>query len=132
MLFTAMYSPERWRSLAQDLKRWDLRLLPKSASVTLPAIQSLDLLLTPEVDQERPLTKGKWSVSYAFQAITCADAIDTSGVTTEMVFLEMVGVTRVVSQICMLVFARCYSFIFDISCAVGPRWGDVCVLRYCL
>ncbi|KAG8702411.1 hypothetical protein FRC09_004743 [Ceratobasidium sp. 395] len=105
-VFQGMYGPATWRQLAVDLKtRWDHLVTFMSNTSTKRSNQ------TPEpaqrstsarnVDvQTRQTTPGNPDPppDYAFQAITCADAVDPGDVTTKMVFDELVRVTREVSS----------------------------------
>ncbi|KAG8701909.1 hypothetical protein FRC09_005064, partial [Ceratobasidium sp. 395] len=110
ILFQGMYTPTGWTKLAEELKaKYDF-LASNMRSSTKRSTHNHKRRRTPpgsvEV-QARQNTQANPDPPpvYSIQAITCADAVDAGNVTTQMVFDEMVRVTREASQM------------------FGPRWG---------
>ncbi|QRV95978.1 Abhydrolase domain-containing protein [Ceratobasidium sp. AG-Ba] len=109
-LLNGMYTPKQWPQLAETLLETYLAVTSSSSSnakrssipkTSLSPVRR-DLLLR----QQGGPNQSEPAPSYAFQAVTCADAIDTGNVTTKMVWDELVRVTRAVSPL------------------FGPIWGD--------
>jgi hypothetical protein len=98
-LLTAMSSPNKWLDLAVGLGKCNTRLPAKVASRFPFSERELDIRQAQDICQP---TIGYPSQAklYANQAITCGDAVDQGGVTTRMVFEELVNVTRKVSRTC--------------------------------
>ncbi|KAG8698244.1 hypothetical protein FRC09_007334 [Ceratobasidium sp. 395] len=104
-LFQGMYGPATWRQLAEDLRtRWDhlVTIMNNTPTRRYDPVFKLTRRIIParNVDvQVRQTTPGNPDPppDYAFQAITCADAVDPGDVTTKMVFDELVRVAREVS-----------------------------------
>ncbi|KAG9119040.1 hypothetical protein FRC07_006157 [Ceratobasidium sp. 392] len=92
-LFQGMYAPAQWKDLAVALKgRWDTIV----SAMGPPAKRSASLSKLDWVDL-RTRQNSEAPPDYAIYAITCADAVDPSNVTTQMVFDYLVKVTREVS-----------------------------------
>ncbi|CAE6465220.1 unnamed protein product [Rhizoctonia solani] len=107
-LYQGMYTPTKWPQLAEQGAAFvnffhNISLLPSSTKRSIPA---------PMFDIKRRQTANNGTTTndpapdYAFQGVTCADAVDAGNVTTKDVFDFLVKVTREVSQM------------------FGPMWGD--------
>ncbi|KAG9122808.1 hypothetical protein FRC07_000644 [Ceratobasidium sp. 392] len=121
MLFNGMYAPTQWPELAKNLSTiHDFIVTNMSPSgnpgnsstpdnssrkraINLPVSRRSPLV--PLTRRQSPTNNSNPAPDYAFQAVTCADAIDAGNVTTQMVFDELVRVTR------------------DVSPMFGPMWG---------
>ncbi|KAG8730885.1 hypothetical protein FRC12_020025 [Ceratobasidium sp. 428] len=106
MLYTGMYTPTRWPKLAQDLADITAAVNNLTSSTALKArsLRSMSSVL-----QNRQTSNGSSvdpAPDYAFQAVTCGDAMDAGNTTTKDVFDSLVYVTQTVSQM------------------FGPYWGD--------
>ncbi|KAG8721708.1 hypothetical protein FRC09_007499 [Ceratobasidium sp. 395] len=105
-LYLGMYTPTRWPQLAQDLAELNAAFSNLTSSTPLKArsLQPMDSALrnrqTSNSSSEDP------APDYAFQAVTCGDAMDAGNTTTKDVFDFLVYVTQTVSQM------------------FGPWWGD--------
>ncbi|KAG9124182.1 hypothetical protein FRC07_012567, partial [Ceratobasidium sp. 392] len=105
ILFQGMYSPMGWPKLAEDLKKkYDFLVSNKQTSTkrsTSPLSPRRQYIPTGNVDvqtrQSAPANPDP-APDYSIQAITCADAVDPRNTTTQMVFDEMVRVTRDLGQ----------------------------------
>ncbi|KAG9118282.1 hypothetical protein FRC07_007277 [Ceratobasidium sp. 392] len=115
LLLSYMYIPKYWSTLAQKLL--GISEFLASASNTSPnntrRILEFDMPSPRPFLRRHPLAARQSSSnssdpapSYALQAVTCADAIDPGNVTTQILFEELVRVTRKVSPM------------------FGPIWGD--------
>ncbi|KAG8744376.1 hypothetical protein FRC10_010263 [Ceratobasidium sp. 414] len=114
LLFQGMYQPTGWPKLATTLMTyWDFLSQNSAAtkrSLPLPHTENVErgFIPTRNVDvqaRQDPQANSDPAPVYSIQAITCADAVDAGNTTTQMVFDEMVRVTRDVSQM------------------FGPSWG---------
>ncbi|QRV81714.1 Abhydrolase domain-containing protein [Ceratobasidium sp. AG-Ba] len=112
-IFGGMYGPEYWPFLAEKLVHFSEFLAHASATNPNNTKRALDFeLARPRPLRRHPLMPRQASnesdpaPDYAFQAVTCADAVDAGNVTTQMVFDELVRATRQVSPM------------------FGPIWGD--------
>ncbi|KAG8790144.1 hypothetical protein FRC12_012673 [Ceratobasidium sp. 428] len=115
MLFQGMYTPTLWPELAKNLSDIAQFLTTNFSSSGNPRNSStkrsthVPLLrresLSPLTRRQNPTNDSDPAPDYAFQAVTCADAVDPGNVTTRMVFDELVRVTR------------------DVSPMFGPMWG---------
>jgi hypothetical protein len=101
LLFSGMYRPTEWPKLAEDIKS-AAAVLINATSETPPTKRSFELPHTPALRRQGSSNSSDPAPDYAFQAVTCSDAIDAGNVTTQMVFDELVRVTRDVSQMCKL------------------------------
>ncbi|KAG9106063.1 hypothetical protein FRC07_008976 [Ceratobasidium sp. 392] len=115
LLFGYMYGPTNWPFLARNL----LAISEFLANASNTSPNSTKRVLDFDMPSPRPflrrhsLTARQNSSNssdpapdYAFQAVTCADAVDPGNVTTQMVFEELVRATR------------------EVSPMFGPMWGD--------
>ncbi|KDQ17321.1 hypothetical protein BOTBODRAFT_30137 [Botryobasidium botryosum FD-172 SS1] len=120
-----MYRPTEWPSLAQNLLDMYTQVKTGNApSTPRPRFKfhrrdSTDPSTTPTPDPD-PTTQP--APSYAFQAITCADAIDSENATTKDVFDEIVRVSRVISPL--------FGPSFGDAGFYCHRWGARAVERF--
>ncbi|KAG9092827.1 hypothetical protein FS749_015411 [Ceratobasidium sp. UAMH 11750] len=106
LLFSGMYQPTGWPKLAETLKTyWDFLQGSSASKRSLPLPPIDHLKRAGNVARQTPEANSDPAPVYSIQAITCADAMDPGNVTSQMVFDEMVRVTREVSQM------------------FGPSWG---------
>ncbi|CAE7050036.1 unnamed protein product [Rhizoctonia solani] len=126
LLFKGMYTPTQWPDLAEQgaqlvAAAQDLSLLSNSTHVKR-------LLRAPLVDIDRRQSTTNVTndrdpaPDYAFQGVTCADAIDAGNVTTKDVFDFLVKVTREVSQM--------FGPLFNDGGLYCHRWPVRAVERY--
>ncbi|KAG8707836.1 hypothetical protein FRC11_007094 [Ceratobasidium sp. 423] len=112
-LYQGMYTPTKWPELAEqgatfvDFFR-NISLLPSSTkrSVGAPIFDIGRRQTANNGTTSNTTTTNDPAPDYAFQGVTCADAVDAGNVTTKDVFDFLVKVTREVSQM------------------FGPMWGD--------
>ncbi|EUC55050.1 hydrolase, putative [Rhizoctonia solani AG-3 Rhs1AP] len=94
LLWVGMYEPRKWPGLAQDLAQIAAALSNSSNSsstvksrILSPRTQSIPFIRRDNTSSFDPAT------SYAFQAITCVDAIDAGNSTTRQGFKAVVELT---------------------------------------
>ncbi|KAG8740391.1 hypothetical protein FRC11_000286, partial [Ceratobasidium sp. 423] len=112
LVYSGMYSPTDWPRLAEQLVSiheflsnttsesnytHTKRSFPPSLSTILPRQSTTTTSNTTNKDP---------APDYAFQGVTCADAVDAGNTTTKDVFDFLVHITRTVSPM------------------FGPQWGD--------
>ena len=95
-----MYQPTAWPQLAEKLAGWAELLDNLTATATAsPTRRSFTEFLRP-VQKRQTANNTEPAPNYAFQGVTCGDAIDSGNVTTKDVFDLLVQVTRTVSPMC--------------------------------
>lgn len=101
-----MYTPTTWPKTAETLATY-AEFLHKALGTSnstvkrsLPTLPDLERRQTNSTNDDDP------APDYAFQGVTCADAIDAGNVTTKDVFDFLVTVTRTVSQMCRSMLLR--------------------------
>ncbi|KAG8793836.1 hypothetical protein FRC12_001466 [Ceratobasidium sp. 428] len=99
-LFRGMYTPKSWRVLAQRLEACWKWLNGGNAT---PPEGGCKALISGQDEKPRAARLNE-PPAYGLQAVTCADAIDAGGVTTQTVFEMMGNMTK-------------------INPLFGPRWG---------
>ncbi|KAH7341643.1 TAP-like protein-domain-containing protein [Rhizoctonia solani] len=108
LIYQGMYSPARWPDLAEQLAKIHEFFADAShgsqTKRSLPA--SLVDILPRQSNTNNNATNDDPAPDYAFQGVTCADAVDAGSTTTKDVFDFLVHVTRTVSPM------------------FGPSWGD--------
>lgn len=102
LIFHAMYSPTQWVDLANQLYKLadamyngntsKKRALERSIMDTAPGPFGLPRKVKRQSDET--------TYDYAFQAITCADAMDSGNTTTVDIFNEIIYGAQTVSQMC--------------------------------
>lgn len=142
-IYQGMYTPTNWPALAQSLAEvaafldhtsstnnstfnstddnnvtttverrslrspiFDFPILPRDTSTNNNTSNSTNTNTTT-TDDPAP--------DYAFQGVTCGDAIDAGDVTTKNVFDYLVNVTRTVSQMCMRDFIFSVPSVADLA-----------------
>lgn len=99
-----MYTPSKWSELADQGAQ--LVAVAQNLSLLSNSTHVKRLILEPLFDIGRRQSTTNATTSrdpapdYAFQGVTCADAVDPGNVTTKDVFDFLVKVTREVSQMC--------------------------------
>ncbi|KEP46989.1 putative hydrolase [Rhizoctonia solani 123E] len=108
MIYSGMYGPANWPKLAEQLATMHEFLSnATSGSQTKRSLtESLIDILSGETPATGDATTSDEAPDYAFQGVTCADAIDAGNTTTKDVFDFLVHITRTVSPM------------------FGPQWGD--------
>ncbi|CAE6461451.1 unnamed protein product [Rhizoctonia solani] len=108
LIYQGMYSPSRWPDLAKQLAQIHEFFADAShgsqTKRSLPA--SLVDVLPRQSTTTNNTTNDDPAPDYAFQGVTCADALDAGNTTTKDVFDFLVHITRTVSPM------------------FGPSWGD--------
>jgi hypothetical protein len=108
-LMGALYQPKSWPTLAHCLTVYEMGMRSDAFVNELDLAFCSSSIATIQRDGGNGSNK---PVSYAFQAVTCADAIDAGGVTTKMVLTEILGVGLVVDQICKQLYPSLRSVRF--------------------
>ncbi|CAE6440885.1 unnamed protein product [Rhizoctonia solani] len=109
-VYSGMYGPSNWPSLAKELAgihEFLQNVSSRSSSTQTkrsPATSLVDIV--PRQSTTNTTSKDQSAIDYAFQGVTCADAVDAGNTTTKDVFDFLVHITRTVSPM------------------FGPRWGD--------
>lgn len=99
MVYSGMYGPASWPNLAKQLATFHEFLHNETyKSQTKRSLPELLLDILPR--QMANGTDDDPAPDYAFQGVTCADAVDAGDTTTKDVFDFLVEVTRTVSPMC--------------------------------
>ncbi|KAF8699096.1 MEROPS serine peptidase family S33, partial [Rhizoctonia solani] len=111
LIYSGMYSPAGWPKLAEDLESiHEFLQNTTSGSSSTQTKRSLPTTLLDIVPRQTTTATATADIDpppdYAFQGVTCADAVDAGNTTTKDVFDFLVHVTRTVSPM------------------FGPSWGD--------
>ncbi|KEP46988.1 putative hydrolase [Rhizoctonia solani 123E] len=103
-IFRGMYSPSSWPTLALELAEVANEVLDSANHETKRSLPTSPIDMQSAV--EKTSANADPAPDYAFQGVTCADALDAGNTTTKDVFDFLVHVTRTVSPM------------------FGPSWGD--------
>ncbi|CAE6474631.1 unnamed protein product [Rhizoctonia solani] len=110
LVYSGMYSPTGWPRLAEQLVAVH-EFLSNTTSNSTHTKRSLpptlnNILARQSTTTTSNATNNDPAPDYAFQGVTCADAVDVGNTTTKDVFDFLVHITRTVSPM------------------FGPQWGD--------
>ncbi|CAE6498743.1 unnamed protein product [Rhizoctonia solani] len=94
LLWSGMYLPRQWPDLAQNLAQISMALSNSANSTSTLKARDLSRRINPMPFMRRDNTNSSDpATEYAYQAITCADAVDTGNSTTQQVFETVVDLT---------------------------------------
>lgn len=94
-----MYQPTGWPQLAEQLVEL-AGALDNATTTAAPTKRSISKYFGPVQKRQSSNNITDLAPNYAFQGVTCADAIDAGNVTTQDVFDFLVHITRTVSPMC--------------------------------
>ena len=101
MLWQGLYHPREWPSFAQQLAQISAALNNSTSTASMASIRRRTLDSIQLLDaRDNSVNASDPPSDYAYQAITCADAVDPGNATTRDGFNAVVNITQHISGIC--------------------------------
>jgi hypothetical protein len=126
MLWVGLYTPRDWPSFAQNLAQLSVALTGSTSNSTAkrfvrPITRPSPLHASLSLKRDTSTNSSDPATDYAYQAITCADAVDAGNTTTRDGFDAVVNVTQNNSRMCE--FCSCKGFVRRLNMSVAS-WSS--------